>query len=329
MPLIHPTRRSLDRGRDRIRDDLSPMVFGAWFSTTRALALDGDVLEVGVPERVHAHLDRGPLLRARAQGGERRRPGRLGALLRHRRRAGGAPSATAPVRPSRDCQAGHEAASAPPRRAQAEPLRSKYTFGCRHRQLEPLRPCGRPGRRGGAGPGLQPALHLRRHGSRQDAPAAGDRALRARCTRPACASRYVTCEAFTNEFIAAIRDKRIDAFKRRYREEFDVLLIDDIQFLAGKERTRRSSSTRSTRCTGGRQIVLSSTARRARSRSRRPPALALRVGPARRRPAARHRDADRDPAQARRSRSRAHRRPRAAARIARRVQTTSASSRAR
>ena len=34
---------------DRIRDDLSPMVFGAWFSTTRALALDGDVLEVGVP----------------------------------------------------------------------------------------------------------------------------------------------------------------------------------------------------------------------------------------------------------------------------------------
>jgi chromosomal replication initiation ATPase DnaA len=33
---------------DRIRDDLSPMVFGAWFSTTRALALDGGVLEVGV-----------------------------------------------------------------------------------------------------------------------------------------------------------------------------------------------------------------------------------------------------------------------------------------
>ncbi|MDX6618760.1 MAG: chromosomal replication initiator protein, partial [Gaiellales bacterium] len=34
---------------DRIRDDLSPMVFGAWFSTTRALALEGDVLAVGVP----------------------------------------------------------------------------------------------------------------------------------------------------------------------------------------------------------------------------------------------------------------------------------------
>src|ERR1700712_3788593 len=34
---------------DRIRNALSPMVFGAWFSTTRALALDGGVLEVGVP----------------------------------------------------------------------------------------------------------------------------------------------------------------------------------------------------------------------------------------------------------------------------------------
>src|SRR5258708_35407253 len=32
-----------------IPHDLSPMVFGAWFSTTRALALQGDVLEVGVP----------------------------------------------------------------------------------------------------------------------------------------------------------------------------------------------------------------------------------------------------------------------------------------
>ena len=49
-------------------------------------------------------------------------------------------------------------------------------------------------------------------------------------------ARYVTCEAFTNEFIDAIKDKSMDAFKRRYREEFDVLLIDDIHFLAGKER---------------------------------------------------------------------------------------------
>ena len=45
----------------------------------------------------------------------------------------------------------------------------------RDRLVEPLRPRGRARRRRGAGPGVQPALHLRRHRARQDAPAAGDR----------------------------------------------------------------------------------------------------------------------------------------------------------
>ena len=52
---------------------------------------------------------------------------------------------------------------------------------------------------------------------------------------PGMRARYTTCEAFTNEFIAAIKGNRMDDFKRRYREEYDVLLIDDIQFLAGKD----------------------------------------------------------------------------------------------
>jgi chromosomal replication initiator protein len=49
--------------------------------------------------------------------------------------------------------------------------------------------------------------------------------------------RYVTTEQFTNEFINAIRDDRITAFQRLYRQA-DVLLIDDIQFLQQKERTQ-------------------------------------------------------------------------------------------
>ena len=48
---------------------------------------------------------------------------------------------------------------------------------------------------------------------------------------------YVTSEAFVTEFIRAIRDRQGYQFQRRYRD-VDVLLIDDIQFLAGKEETQ-------------------------------------------------------------------------------------------
>jgi chromosomal replication initiator protein len=48
---------------------------------------------------------------------------------------------------------------------------------------------------------------------------------------------FVTCEQFTIEYLAAIRDRRTDAFRDRYRG-VDVLLIDDIQFLSGKEGTQ-------------------------------------------------------------------------------------------
>jgi chromosomal replication initiator protein len=46
--------------------------------------------------------------------------------------------------------------------------------------------------------------------------------------------RYVSTETFLNEYVDGIRNNTIAAFKRRYRE-VDVLLIDDIQFMEGKE----------------------------------------------------------------------------------------------
>jgi len=59
---------------------------------------------------------------------------------------------------------------------------------------------------------------------------------------------YVSSERFMNDLIASIQDGRMADFRRRYRE-VDLLLLDDVHFLGEKERTQKSSSTRSTRST--------------------------------------------------------------------------------
>ncbi|MGB3184532.1 MAG: chromosomal replication initiator protein DnaA [Ornithinimicrobium sp.] len=58
----------------------------------------------------------------------------------------------------------------------------------------------------------------------------------ARNLYPTTRVRYVNSEEFTNDFINSIRDDKSGAFQRRYRN-IDFLLIDDIQFLQGKEQT--------------------------------------------------------------------------------------------
>ena len=69
---------------------------------------------------------------------------------------------------------------------------------------------------------------------------------------------YVTSERFTNEFIDALKNASTEKFRQKYRN-IDVLLIDDIQFIAGKERLQEEFfHTFNTLHESGKQIVLSS-----------------------------------------------------------------------
>jgi chromosomal replication initiator protein len=69
---------------------------------------------------------------------------------------------------------------------------------------------------------------------------------------------YVTAEQFTNEFIAGLRERRIEDFDSKYRSA-DMLLIDDVQFFAGKQETQEKLfHTFNDLHNANRQIVLSS-----------------------------------------------------------------------
>lgn len=69
---------------------------------------------------------------------------------------------------------------------------------------------------------------------------------------------YLSSEKFTNEFISSIRDNKSEEFRAKYRN-VDVLLIDDIQFLAGKEGTQEEFfHTFNTLYDEQKQIIISS-----------------------------------------------------------------------
>jgi chromosomal replication initiator protein len=79
-----------------------------------------------------------------------------------------------------------------------------------------------------------------------------------RCFGAGLKVRYATVEEFTQEFVEAIRERQTAAFKDRFRKA-DLVLIDDVQFLARKERTREELfHTFNALYESGRQVVFTS-----------------------------------------------------------------------
>jgi len=78
---------------------------------------------------------------------------------------------------------------------------------------------------------------------------------------PAVRALYLTTELFTNEFIYCLRTKDLDLFRQTFRD-VDILLLDDIQFITGKEQTQQEFfHTFNTLRSSGRQVVFTSDCR--------------------------------------------------------------------
>ncbi len=249
--------------RDQLRREVSEASWLASFSEIRPVSFDGSDLTVAVDnvlmkERFESrHLDRMVAVLRQVTGEPgvgvvvevRDRPGTADALPDPRELYGvAAPTTTTHPRLP-------PAAEPPPPVAG---LDARYTFenfvtGASNRfaHAAALAVAESPARsynplfvHGGAGLGKTHLLHAIAHYAHQ--------------TSPHTVVRYVSTESFLNEFVEAIRTSNPGSFKRRFREP-DVLLVDDIQFMAGKEGLQEEFfHTFNSLHGAGRQIVLSS-----------------------------------------------------------------------
>ena len=209
---------------ESVSHKVPPAAFDSWLRPCRLLAVEGDHLRIGAPNPfsrdwlAQHHLD----------------------ALQHAAQevVGGHPRVTIVV----DETAAAESAPAPtPTRAggtgTAEGLNPRYTFdafvvgssnqfaqaACQAVAELPSRAYNPLFIYGGVGLGKTHLLH-----------AVGHQSVR---LFPGMAVVYISSERFTNELINAIRYDRTAEFRARYRT-IDLLLIDDIQFISGKERTQ-------------------------------------------------------------------------------------------
>jgi chromosomal replication initiator protein len=215
------------------REGLAEYTYRTWLADTKAVALTDDALLVEVPNEFHLGLveDRfGRLLRDLVH----RVTGREMVLTFHISQGGRKTRLPAiEVTPSAqaDTVAAGQAIAPRPR------LNERYSFERfvvgNHNQLATAA-CGavaeKPARAynplflyGGVGLGKTHLMH-----------AIGNQILE---VDPTTRVGYVTTEAFTNDVVTSIRQGTMVEFRRHYRR-LDLLLVDDVQFLTGKERTQ-------------------------------------------------------------------------------------------
>ncbi len=233
---------------EQLETELSPGIYNTWFRPTQLLAGGDECLEVSVPNEMFAEWLRSQYMAqirtAMQRGGLRSREVRF---VPPRRRD---PGAKEPARVAVTEQPAPE----PPR------LNPRYTFenfvvsSCN--QFAHAAALATTSQLGGAynplfvygGVGLG-KTHLMQ--------AIGNAWLR---TNPDIRLRYLTCEQFINELITSIRLEKMQDFRDRYRS-VDILLVDDIQFIAGKESTQEEFfHTFNALYDAGHQIVLASDA---------------------------------------------------------------------